>query len=113
MNILGHFGPGVKYRTSGAPKSSAGWPMRNAQTANLTQEEYESIEHGLNVQVKVFDLSDKADLDQYTEVRDKIANKRYIQLDRTKLISEDGRQLKIHLEWADVEGYIPPSNKMR
>jgi hypothetical protein len=113
LNILGHFGPGVKYRNSNQPKSGSGWPMHNGQTANLTQEEFENIEHGLNVQVRVFDLNNEKDLEAYTEIRDKVANKRYIQLDRTKLISSDGLHIKVHMEWADVEGYINQSNRRR
>jgi hypothetical protein len=61
--------------------------------------------------VKIFDLSDSADLVDYTNVRDLIANKACVQLDRTKLISEDGKKISIHMEWAEIQGKIPGSTK--
>ena len=106
MRILNQFGVGAKYRPESGT-TMQGFPMVGAAAPNLTQEEYENIPLGLNVQVKVFDLSNEKHLEEYTLVRDKIANKKYVQLDRTKLLSEDGREIRIHLEWADVEGYAP------
>ena len=113
MNILSQFGVGAKYRQESGT-TMHGFPLSGGpQAPNLTQEEYENIPVGLNVQVKVFDLSDKKDLDEYTEVRDRIANKKFIQLDRTKMLSEDGLSIKIHLEWADVQGILPKTSQRR
>lgn len=112
MNILSQFGVGAKYRQDSGT-TIQGFPINGNPAPNLTQEEYESIPVGLNVQVKVFDLADKKDLDEYTEVRDRIANKKFVQLDRTKMLSEDGRNIKIHLEWADVQGILPKTMQRR
>ena len=90
-----------------------GFPINGKIAPNLTQEEYENLPLGLNVQVKVFDLSKPEDLSAYAAVRDQIANRKCVQLDRTKLVSEDGRNIHIHLEWADVEGYVPKSMQRR
>lgn len=106
MNILNQFGVGAKYRPDSGT-TMHGFPIKGSAAPNLTQEEYENIPLGLNVQVKVFDLSEARDIDEYTTIRDKIANRKCVQLDRTKMVSEDGREIRIHLEWADVEGYAP------
>ena len=90
-----------------------GFPIHGKIAPNLTQEEYENLPLGLNVQVRVFDLSKAEDLRDYTAVRDQIANRKFVQLDRTKLVAEDGRNISIHLEWADVEGYVPKSMQRR
>lgn len=112
MNILNQFGVGAKYRQESGT-TMHGFPINGKMAPNLTQEEYESLPLGLNVQVRVFDLSNKTDLNDYAEVRDQIANKKCVQLDRTKMVSEDGRDIRIHLEWADVEGYVPKSMQRR
>ena len=112
MNILGQFGVGAKYRAESGT-TAQGFPVSGMMAPNLKQEEYESIPLGLNVQVRVFDLATKEDLEQYIEVRDRIANKKFVQLDRTKMVSEDGREIRIHLEWADVEGYVPKTLQRR
>lgn len=112
MNILNQFGVGAKYRQESGT-TMHGFPINGKMAPNLTQEEYESLPLGLNVQVRVFDLSNKTDLNDYAEIRDQIANKKCVQLDRTKMVSEDGRDIRIHLEWADVEGYVPKSMQRR
>lgn len=112
MNILNQFGVGAKYRQESGT-TMHGFPINGKMAPNLTQEEYESLPLGLNVQVRVFDLSNETDLNDYAEVRDQIANKKCVQLDRTKMVSEDGRDIRIHLEWADVEGYVPKSMQRR
>lgn len=113
MNILNQFGVGAKYRQDSGT-TMHGHPLAGgAMAPNLTQEEFENIPLALNVQVKVFDLSKSGDLEEYTQVRDMIANKKCVQLDRTKMLSEDGRDIKIHLEWADVQGILPKSLQRR
>jgi hypothetical protein len=112
VNILNQFGVGAKYR----PESGTtihGHPILGNAAPNLTQEEFENIPLALNVKVKVFDLSKHEDLEEYATVRDTIANKKCIQLDRTKMLSEDGRNIKIHLEWADVQGILPKNLQRR
>lgn len=103
---MGQFGMGAKYKPD-TGTTAYGFPLNGNVNANLTQEEFESIPHVLNVQVRVFDLSNTTDLKEYTDVRDRIANKQYVQLDRTKMLSTDGREIKIHLEWAEVQGVLP------
>jgi hypothetical protein len=112
LNILNQFGMGAKYRSE-AHSTSQGFPIRGQVNGNLTQEEYESLPLGLNVQVKVFDLANSDDIEEYCSVRDQIANKKCVQLDRTKMVSEDGREIRIHLEWADIEGYVPKNIQRR
>jgi hypothetical protein len=112
MNILNQFGVGAKYRQESGT-TMHGFPIHGKIAPNLTQEEYENLPLGLNVQVKVFDLSKLEDLREYASIRDQIANRKCVQLDRTKLVSEDGRNIHIHLEWADVEGYVPKSMQRR
>lgn len=109
--ILNQFGigggVGVKYRQA-TGTTSQGFPiMGGPKSPNTTQEEYESIPLQLNVKVKIFDLSNAKELKEYTDVRDMIANKACIQLDRTKLISDDNKKITIHMEWAEVTGKIP------
>jgi hypothetical protein len=106
VNILNQFGVGAKYRPE-TGTTIHGHPIAGNAAPNLTQEEFENIPLALNVQVKVFDLSKPEELAQYAEIRDMIANKKCVQLDRTKMLSEDGREIKIHLEWADVQGILP------
>lgn len=112
MNILNQFGVGAKYRQE-AGTTMHGFPINGKVATNLTQEEYESLPLGLNVKVRVFNLSKPEDLKDYSSVRDQIANRKFVQLDRTKLLSKDGRDISIHLEWADVEGYVPKNMQRR
>jgi len=106
LNQFGLGGVGVKYRqTSGT--TAQGFPILDGPMApNLTQEEYENIPLQLDVKVKIFDLNSEADLKEYTQIRDLIANKACIQLDRTKLISDDNKKISIHMEWAEVRGKL-------
>jgi hypothetical protein len=78
---------------------------------NLTQEEYENIPLQLDVKVRLFDLNDDIELKEYTQIRDLIANKACIQLDRTKLISDDNKKISIHMEWAEVKGKLAQNGK--
>lgn len=109
MDILSQFGidgVGAKYRRQDGRATDHGYPIAgDGPIPLLTPEERERIRYGLNVYARVFDLSKPEELAAYTEVRDKIANRRYIQLDRTKLTQPDG-SLKIHLEWADPQGIL-------
>jgi hypothetical protein len=107
MNILGYFnnsgGVTPKYRTPHA--TSQGYPISGpALNPNMRGSEFEDIPLVVTVKVRVFDLSDDADLKAYTEVRDRIANRSWIQMDKTKMVSADGTKIKIHLEWAEPEG---------
>lgn len=106
LNQFGLGGVGVKYRqTTGT--TAQGFPIVGGPLApNTTQEEYENIPLQLDVKVKIFDLSNEEDLKEYTQIRDLIANKACIQLDRTKLISDDNKKISIHMEWADVRGKL-------
>jgi hypothetical protein len=106
LNQFGLGGVGVKYRQK-TGTTSQGYPILGGPMApNTTQEEYENIPLQLDVKVRIFDLTKKEDLDEYTKVRDLIANKACIQLDRTKLISEDNKTISVHMEWAEVKGQI-------
>ena len=114
LGILSQFGlggVGVKYRqTSGT--TAQGYPILGGPNApNLTQEEYENIPLQLDVKVKIFDLNSDEDLREYTQIRDLIANKACIQLDRTKLISDDNKKISIHMEWAEVRGKIVSNSR--
>lgn len=111
-SILNCFGVGHKYRKESGT-TVHGYPLNGNMAPNLTQEEYDSLPLGLNVKVRIFDLSKPEDMEAYTVARDQIANKKCVQLDRTKLVSEDGREIRIHLEWADVEGYVPKTLQRR
>lgn len=106
LNQFGLGGVGVKYRQK-TGTTAQGFPILGGPAApNITQEEYENIPLQLDVKVKIFDLSSSDDMEEYTKVRDLIANKACIQLDRTKLISEDSKSIRIHMEWAEVKGQI-------
>lgn len=109
MNILKHFAHGgvsAKYRPlNGA--TVQGYPVVGGQQhPNLKNEEFLQIPIVLTVRVRVFDLADTKDLEEYALVRDHIANRAWIQLDKTKLVSPDGTSIKIHLEWAEPEGRV-------
>ena len=112
--ILNQFdlgGVGVKYRKA-TGTTFQGFPILGGPSApNTTQEEYENIPLQLDVKVRIFDLADPEDLIEYTNVRDLIANKACVQLDRTKLISEDGKKISVHMEWAEIQGKIPANSK--
>jgi hypothetical protein len=112
LGILNQFdtgGVGVKYRQS-SRTTSQGFPILGGpKSPNTTQDEYENIPLLLNVKVKIFDLSLPEELKEYTEVRDLIANRACVQLDRTKLISDDGKKISVHMEWADIQGKMLPS----
>lgn len=111
LSQFGMGGVGVKYRqTTGT--TSQGFPILGGPAApNTTQEEYENIPLQLDVKVRIFDLGSIEDLKEYTNVRDMIANKACVQLDRTKLISEDGKQVSIHMEWAEIKGKLAPNRR--
>jgi|APGre2960657373_1045057.scaffolds.fasta_scaffold04201_4 hypothetical protein len=113
LNQFGLGGVGVKYRqTSGT--TAQGFPILDGPSApNLTQEEYENIPLQLDVKVRLFDLNNEVDLKEYTHIRDLIANKACIQLDRTKLISEDNKKISVHMEWAEVRGKLIPNSNRR
>ena len=111
LNQFGLGGVGVKYRQASGT-TAQGFPILGGPSApNLTQEEYENIPLQLDVKVRIFDLNDAEDLKEYTQIRDLIANKACIQLDRTKLISEDNKKISIHMEWAEVRGKIVANSK--
>lgn len=108
MQILKHFdgGVSVKYR----PREGGtiqGFPVSGGQQfPNLRNDEFAQLPVVLNVRVKIFDLSDEKDLQEYESVRDRIANRSWFQIDKTKLVSTDGLSIKIHLEWAEPEGRV-------
>lgn len=111
LNQFGLGGVGVKYRQN-AGTTAQGFPILGGPKApNITQEEYENIPLQLDVKVKIFDLSVEEDLKEYTQIRDLIANKACIQLDRTKLVTEDNKKISIHMEWAEVKGKLVPNGR--
>jgi len=111
LNQFGIGGVGVRYRqVSGT--TAQGFPILGGPPSpNTTQEEYENIPLQLDVKVRIFNLNDPEDLKEYTNVRDLIANKACVQLDRTKLVSEDNSKISIHMEWAEVQGRLPPNRR--
>jgi len=111
LNQFGLGGVGIKYRqVSGT--TAQGFPiMGGPPSPNTTQEEYENIPLQLDVKVRIFDLNDPQDLKDYAAIRDLIVNNACMQLDRTKLISEDNTKMKIHMEWADIQGRLPPNRR--
>ena len=113
MKILNQFGVGAKYRADSRAVTSQGFPLMGNATPNLTQEEYDNIPHGVNANVKVFDLGNSSDLEEYTQILDKIVNGLFRLIDRTKLISEDGKEIRLHLEWGEVVGIIPKNVQRR
>ncbi len=110
MNILGHFGgSGVspKYRPQ-AGATHHGFPVVNpGSMPNLRDEEYKNIPIEVDVRAVVFDLLDENDMKAYIAVRDKIANRAYIQLVRREIISTDGKIVKVLMEWAEPKGRVP------
>jgi hypothetical protein len=111
LSQFGLGGVGVKYRQASGT-TAQGFPIAGGPMApNTTQEEYENIPLQLDVKVKIFDLSNPEDLKEYAKVRDLIANRACVQIDRTKLISEDKQKISIHMEWADIQGKIVPTRR--
>jgi len=108
VNILKHFdgGVSVKYRPREGG-TAQGFPVFGGQQfPNLRNEEYAQLPVVLNVRVKIFDLADEKELLEYEGIRDRIANRSWFQIDKTKLVSADGLSIKIHLEWAEPEGRV-------
>ena len=104
MDILRHFGGvGAKYRPNQA--TAQGYPViSEGGFPNLRGDEFDNMPIVLTVKVKVFDLSKPDELAEYTAVRDRIANRSWIQLDKTKLLDPSGNGIKIHLEWCEPAG---------
>lgn len=110
MNILGHFGgSGVtaKYRPQEGT-TQHGFPVVNpGSMPNLRDEEYKNIPVELNVHAVIFDLLEPKDMEAYITVRDKIANRLFLQLVRREIISADGKIVKVLMEWAEPKGRVP------
>lgn len=110
MDILGHFGGrgvSAKYRPQDAA-TVHGFPVVNpGSMPNLRDEEYKNIPVELNVHARIFDLLEPSDMEAYTEVRDKIANRALVQLVRREIISLDAKIVKVLMEWAEPKGRVP------
>lgn len=109
MDILGAFASVTpKYRPNG-PQTVHGFPVVNPHVnPNMRDEEYRNMKLQFDVSVKVFDLLDPKQLEEYTEIRDRIINRASIQLDRRVAQAPDGTVLKVLLEWADPKGRAKP-----
>lgn len=109
MDILGAFGMVTpKYEPTGA-RTIHGYPVVNPHVnPNMRDDEYRNMKLQFDVSVKVFDLLDPKQLDEYAVIRDRIINRASIQLDRRVAQSPDGTVLKVLLEWADPKGRAKP-----
>lgn len=67
----------------------------------------EKLDAQVTVRVRQFDLSDETQMGEYAGLRDRIANKLYVQLDRRVWTCPDTGKMKIYMEWAEIE-YVPP-----
>lgn len=105
MDILRQFSSvSPKYMPNG-PKTIHGYPVVNPQVnPNMRDDEYRNMQLQQDVSVRVFDLLNAKDLEEYTAVRDRILNRISIQLDRRVLSTPDGTVLKVLLEWSNPQG---------
>lgn len=67
----------------------------------------EKLDAQVTIRVRHFDLSDEKHLSEYTEVRDKIANRLYIQIDRRPWTCPTTGAMKMYIEWAEPM-YLAP-----
>ena len=103
-------GASAKYR---AHPVGNGYPVRGYHDAPpgsrppVTLGKGEKLDAQVTVRVRQFDLTDAAQLKEYTELRDKIANRLYFQIDRRPWTCPTTGSMKMYMEWAEPE-YLPP-----
>lgn len=107
-DLTGLFGgPGVspKYREHGV---GLGFPIEGysdrpaGSRPPVTMGPGQKLSGYMNVKVRVFDLSKPDDLLAYTEVRDKIANRLCVAIDRKVMANDDTGQVRVFVEWGEV-----------
>lgn len=102
-NTTEHRGPLSWSRTGDLP------PLRNCQQAALTEAEVEAIETFEDFHCKTFELWDEAQLKEYCEVCDRMANGWYRLIFIDRRFSEADKSWRVLLEWSQIYGEIPNS----
>jgi hypothetical protein len=99
-----------KYRDRGSP---SGRPLVDQKLlAAFERPNAGPSEFGFIFHAKRFNLFDEKEMKEYGEIRDKIINRAYMQLDRQKIFAEDGSTMCIYLEWAEILDYGPTKSRI-
>lgn len=100
-------GPGVspKYRSHGV---GLGLPIDGYsdrpphERPTMTMGPGQKLTGHVNVRVRVFDLAKPDDLKEYVDVRDRIANRLCISIDRKVMTNNDTGHVRVFLEWGEL-----------
>jgi hypothetical protein len=112
MSLFKYFGQqqdadGAKLWWPGGPD---GYPFIGGQPPVTSQDEYEDLKLSGKMRANTFYLAKAEDLQTYVEVKDKIVNGWFIQLDRQPSWDEETKGMRIYLEWVEL-AYEAPQPK--
>lgn len=110
--LFGQEGVSAKYRQHGV---GMGYPVAGHHDRPASEREPillgkgEKLKGTVTVWVRVFDLAKPDDLKAYADVRDKVANRLWIAIDRRFWTNPQTGDMKVFLEWAVPEYVKPPT----
>jgi hypothetical protein len=83
------------------PGGPAGYPFRGPKPPQLKEEEYQNLRPIYKARCGLFHLSDSEEARQYLSIREKCANKYFIQIDRERIWDAEKNNYNIFLEWLE------------
>lgn len=89
------------------PGTSMGFPVRGDAGADLTQGEFDKLEHVLDYKSDLFKLWIPEEKTRFDQINDRILNGWYLSRKRFDYWSTDPLGLVVWLEWAQIYGEIP------
>ena len=92
------------------PGGPEGYPVLGPKEPFTKQAEYENLHLCGKARCKTFYLAKPDDLREYLEVRDRIVNGWFVQVDRERLWDTETQGYKVFLEWVEV-AYIQSPTK--
>lgn len=97
------------------PGTEEGYPVRlfpGQSVFPLKDDEYRELDVITDAKVKIFDLSNKDDLDEYEKILDRHHNGWYRILKESEVYDPDTKNWRVKLEWLQFYGQYVNKNRL-